>query len=336
MSLFGGSYKKVEARDIPYEIICYTGEVKHFFTHELIYDPQKAFSRNNNLRYCLDRDHLTTSEFLNFLEEMRTNNYILIDFETMYEIKDGKLNKKELFLPVNKKPFTLSLDDMSYDTTNLGIITKLIIDEDGEIKDYTESENKKVTSERESITILEEYLKKYPKFSYNNSKMCICVNGYNGILGYRIQENTEKAEKEREELKKVVQKLKQLGYTFASHSYTHSFINSVTPEFLVRDMKRWEKEIQSIVGDTKIFCFPGGIHDHTSYNDYLIRERYNLLLCVGLDLNKKGENGKTFKYIYRTPLDGNSLRTYPNMYRDIFEPSKIYDNTSRIIKYRNV
>ena len=101
-------------------------------------------------------------------------------------------------------------------------------------------------------------------------------------------------------------------------------------------MNRWDKEIREIVGDTKIYCFPGGIHDHTSYKDYLIRERYNLLLCVGLDLNKKGENTNKYKYLYRTPLDGNSLRMYPNMYREIFEPSKIYDNDTRLIKSRKI
>lgn len=324
---------KVKAERLPYNIVCYSGEVKHFFTHELIYSPQKAFSPKNSLRYAFDRDHLQTNEFVNFLDEMRLNDYVLIDINMLYTIKEGKVKKNTIYLPFNKKPFTLSLDDMSYDTSNRGIINKIILDENNELKDWTDCEEEKVTTRRESITILEEYLKKYPEFSINNSKMCICVNGYNGVLGYRIQGTNKDREEEIKSLTKVVEKLKNLGYTFASHSYSHSFINSISPEFLAKDMYKWQTEIEAVIGKTNIYSFPGGIHSAKSYKDAMIRDKFKILLCVGLDLKKPIENTENYVYIYRTPLDGNSLRTYPNMYRDIFEPSKIYDNTTRFKKY---
>lgn len=321
------------ADEMPYNLVSYTGEVKHFFTHELIYSSEKAFSKKNYLRYSFDRDHLTTTEFYNFLEEMRINNYVLIDFDMMYKIVDGKVIAKNLLLPLNKKPFTLSIDDMSYDTSNRGIINKIILDKNGEIKDFTYGENEEITSSRESITILENYLKTYPEFSINNSRICICVNGYDGVLGYRIQRDSQNREQEIEELTKVVNKLKSLGYTFACHSYSHSFVNAMSPEFIYKDLIKWKNEIEAVIGKTDIYCFPGGIHNAKGYNDYLIRDRYKILLCVGRNSHNEYEKSENFIYIYRTPLDGNSLRTYPNMYRDIFEPNKIYDNQSRFIKY---
>ena len=334
INCFSPVHTEAYCEEIPYNIVVYNGEVKHFFTHELIYSTQKAFSHSNNLRYCFDRDHFTVYEFRNFLEQMRLNDYVLVDFDMMYDIKDGNVIKKTLFIPAGKKPFTLSLDDMSYDTNNRGIINKIIVENDT-IKDYTQGEDIPITEDRESITILENYLKKYPEFSVNNSKMCICVNGYNGVLGYRIQKNNPDRDKEIEELKVVVNKLKSLGYTFASHSYSHAFINSVSSEFVSFDLKRWHEEIESVIGGSDIFCFPGGIHNVNSYNDRIIRQNFKILLCVGVDYNKPYEISDNYVYIYRTPLDGNSLRTYPNMYREIFEPDSIYDNEGRFIGYFN-
>ena len=333
-SIYSVNYSVPAKCDVPYNLVIYNGEVRHFFTHELIYSTEKAFSHNNVLRYSFDRDHLTTTEFIRFLDQMRLNDYVLIDFDMMYELKDGKLLSKQLFLPAGKKPFTLSLDDMSYDTTGRGIISKIIV-EDDTIKDYTKGEKEEVSTQRESITILEEYLKKYPAFSVNNSKMCICVNGYNGVLGYRIQKNNPNCEEEIKSLNVVVEKLKKSGYTFASHSYFHAFINSASSDFVKNDLQKWHDEIESVIGKSNIFCFPGGIHNAKGYNDYLIRQKFNIMLCVGLDYHKPYESGEKFIYIYRTPLDGNSLRTYPNMYREIFEPDTIYDNNGRFIGYFN-
>ena len=324
---------KVSKADMPYTVVAYDGEVRHFFTHELVYSPQKAFDKKNDLRYCFDKDHLLTTEYVNFLEKMRIHNYVLVDFDLLYEVRGNKVIKKPLYLPLNKKPFTISLDDMSYDTDNRGIINKLIVDENGELRDYSSNESEKVTTGRESITILEEYLKVHPDFSIKNSKMCICVNGYNGILGYRIQNGSPNRESETEELKKVVAVLKEKGYTFACHSYSHSFVPNCSPNFVSKDLYKWQTEIESVIGKTDIYCFPGGLHNARSYNDKIIQDRYKILLCVGLDMHSVYEQSENYVYLYRTALDGNSLRTYPNMYREIFEPNEIYDNKSRFIKY---
>lgn len=317
----------------PFNIVPYVEEVKHFFTHELIYEPSQAFSYNNHLRFCLDRDHFTCNEFIRFLDALRLNNYILVGLDDCYEEVNGMIRNKTLYLPIGKKPFTLSLDDMSYDTKNMGIVEKLLVDEKGEICDFVEEAKNQYGYERESITILESYLKKYPDFHYNNAKMCICVNGYNGILGYRLNKYTEKIEDE-ENCRKLVNALKKKGYIFGCHSYSHNYINSMSAYQVQQDINKWNNLLQDIVGETSIYCFPGGIHNAKKYNDkVIINNGFKLLLCVGIDLNKSYEKSDYYKYIYRIPLDGKSIRTYSNMYYKIFEPKKVYDNENRAVKF---
>ncbi len=62
----------------------------------------------------------------------------------------------------------------------------------------------------------------HPDFSFRGAKGVIALTGYEGILGYRTDELESPAfAKEKEEALKVVQALKDNGWSFASHGYGH-------------------------------------------------------------------------------------------------------------------
>ena len=314
---------EIETQKVENEI-----EIQHFFTHELIYDANKAFSTKNSLKNSFDRDHITCEEFKNILASLYENNFILVDIFDVYDEIDGKLVAKKDLDFNGKKPFILSFDDMTYDTKGRGIVEKLIV-VDGEIYDYASVEDKKFSKERDCITILEGFIKENPDFSYNGARATLCVTGYNGAFGHRVFSDTyltgNELEKEKENLITLIALLKEKGYKFASHSYGH--INSVfsSYETICKDVEKWKSEIGQYVGETQIYCYPGGAHKcGTSNNEFLKSSGFNIFLCTGNKLTQ-GEKQDSATYLYRHPLDGKSLRNCEKEYANFFSVEEIYD-----------
>lgn len=296
--------------------------IEHIFTHELVYDTAKAFSESNKLRNCFDKDHLTSREFKALLAELYGKDYVLVSIK---DAMDG------IALPFGKRGITLSFDDMTYDTTGRGCVDKIVL-KDGEICDYTRDAEPKITRERECIPILEEFIKEHPDFSPSGARATLCVNGYNGILGYRVtpdcRVSDEYMQNEREECAAVVNRLKQLGYTFASHTYYHKYFNSMSAEEIEKDIRQWKKYIEPIVGETDMLCFPAGEHSAKSAkNEIFIRNGFSVFLCVGEKATEYEKNRTDRTYIYRKPFDGTSLRLYKKQYAHIADTKKIYDGS---------
>ncbi|MBD5130983.1 MAG: polysaccharide deacetylase family protein [Clostridiales bacterium] len=300
-------------------------EVEYIFSHELVYDTAKAFAPTNKLRDCFDKDHLTAKEFKALLQSLYDNGYVLVSL-------DSVLSGAPIELPDGKKPLVLSFDDMTYDTTNRGCIDKLVL-KDGVLYDYTEHDEIQYTRERENVTILESFIEAHPDFSFAGGRATLCVNGYNGILGYRVtpdcKVSDEQVERDTADCKILVQYLKDLGYTFASHTYYHSYFNSVNAERLVKDCKAWQKYIEPIVGETRVLCYPAGQHKAGTYkNDIFKQYGFDTFLCVGSNAPTETErNDSGARYIYRRPFDGTALRLYGKLYKHLVDTAAIYDNS---------
>lgn len=117
-------------------LVAYNGPIEHLFFHPLLAYPSRTFDGDADSN-GFNQYFVTVSEFKKILSQIYANNYILIDFNALYDekVEDGKavLVHKELKLPANKKPLILSVDDVNYPnykSTN-GTISKLILDSDG-------------------------------------------------------------------------------------------------------------------------------------------------------------------------------------------------------------
>ena len=80
----------------------------------------------------------TVDEFCRILEEMYTRGYVLVSIYDVasYETQaDGTqvMKHQPIYLPEGKKPFVLSVDDVSYYEymTGHGFASKLVVGEDG-------------------------------------------------------------------------------------------------------------------------------------------------------------------------------------------------------------
>ncbi len=303
----------------------YVGKIEHIFTHELIFDTVKAYAPDNALRDCFDKDHLTAKEFKALLDELYKNGYVLVSL-------DKAISGEPLMLPRDKKPLVMSFDDMTYDTVDRGCIDRIVL-HGGKICDYTERAEPQMTRERENITILESFIETHPDFSIDGARATLCVNGYNGILGYRCTPDCRVSEQKQAEqiaaCKTVVAELKMRGYTFASHTYYHKYFNSCSAAMIEKDCAMWQNYIAPIVGTTRVLCYPAGEHKaRSAKNDIFKRYGFDVFLCVGnfagTDYERKSTDAK---YVYRLPFDGTALRLYRQAYEHLADTRTIYDGT---------
>ena len=95
---------------------------------------------------------------------------------------------------------------------------------------------------------------------------CLSLTGYQGILGYRTQTDTQSwsdaqeanRQKEIQAVKPIIAELKRTGWTFGSHTWGHIRLGTKSLESIQADTQRWFDEVGSLVGPTTILFYPHG------------------------------------------------------------------------------
>ena len=242
--------------------IKYNGAIEHIFFHSLIVYPDLAFDNIGHPANGYNMWFVTVDEFKNILPKLYERGYVLVNIKDVYKQDSiGKTVIQDVYLPEGKKPLILSQDDVNYyDYMKTdGFADRLVIDEDNQVSTLVRNKNneEQVTRDGDMVPIVDDFIKEHPDFSYRGAKGTLAITGYEGALGYRL-----KTEEEKEEAKKVAEKLKEDGWTFASHSYTHNgdgFFQGVQNyDNLKYDFTKWNDEIKPILGDTNLFISPFG------------------------------------------------------------------------------
>ena len=327
---FGNISKKIPLKK-------YVGEVEHIFTHALIAYPKLAYSSNMASDY--KRDCITTDQFRDLLIELYRNNYILVDINSIFEEKDGKIVKADLYLPEGKKPLVMSFDDIVYDSKKqkTGMIDKLALKNGQVVAKTTETWNggKTVFSKDEFVPILDEFVLSHPDFSFNGAKGTICLTGFDGILGYRTSSrNKINRVEEINEAKKVAEKLKETGWNFACHSFGHYHMKKISNEKFKEELSLWQSEVESIIGKTNVYVYPYGeweIFDEennfTEKHKMLTNAGFKFFCGVGVKnffgyLPFTKSNNKVL-FMDRTPIDGYTLTNKKEALSRLFDANKI-------------
>lgn len=317
--------------------------VTHFFTHALIAYPEIAFNENNPMRNSYDVDCITVDEFKRFLESIYNNDYMLIDIDSVYTVNGGTTVKNNFEFPHDKKPCILSFDDINYyiKKMNLGMNDKLIV-VDGQIATFTQNASEQINYDNECVTVLENFIKEHPDFSYNNAKGIINVTGFDGVLGYRTDRDSLDRDNEIIKAKQVADLLKDKNWKFACHSYGHYRMKSISVDKFILDTKDWIREVEPIVGKTNLYVYPYGeweINIETALSKkhkYLQECGFNMFFGVGTAgyFGRVPFEKTTFEkpmFMDRIPIDGNSLRNHKTLYSKMFDVEYVYDNEIRYI-----
>lgn len=242
------------------ELVKYDGPFYHVFFHSLIVYPELAFD-GDYMHEGYDMWMTTVSEFKNMLPQLYDRGFIL------YSMSDIKKDK-DVMLPPGKKPLIISIDDVCYYDymKNDGFAEKLIINDEGEVACQVRTPEGEtiITYDGDVMPILDQFVKEHPDFSYRGAKGVVAVTGYEGALGYRITdlEGQELAEAQNT-VKEIADVMKQNGWLFACHSYTHNDYfkdGGVAYDTLAKDTQWWEDTIAEYVLDPDIYISPFGYH----------------------------------------------------------------------------
>lgn len=273
--------------------------VEHLFFHPVIAYPEHAFSSAvpADRQKGLDDWMLTVDEYVKILQSVYEKGYIIVNMNDVWseytnESGQPRMQRNTLMLPEGKKPLIISFDDVNYYDYMLqeGFMSKLILGGDGDI--WAEGVNPftqetVITQDLDAVTILDKFVRQHPDFSLNGAKGCLCLTGYQGILGYRTQNDIDIAENsperpafdakraaEIEAVKPIIQRLKDTGWYFGSHSWGHinmSRTGENADARLKRDTLRWLEEVGSLIGPTQLLFYPHGARpdgDHDQGETY--------------------------------------------------------------------
>ena len=333
-------YKNKEATLVPYGAFESINEISHVFFHSLIVDTDKAFDGDymeNGYNYWMT----TVSEFKAMLNEMYQNGYVLVSIHDIVSEKkqeDGtvKMELGDLLLPPDKKPFVLSQDDTNFYEymKEDGFATRILIDENGYPACEVIRDGKSIIDrDFDVVPILEKFIEEHPDFSYHGARGLIGVTGYEGVMGYRTNEKEAPNYKELvEEATKTADRLKELGWEFASHSYGHGHMGKMSTAEVKQDSDHWDFDIASIVGKTDVLLYPYGEEIEDTLKKYTTDKypylyklgfRYFCGVCSYPWIQVQDE----YVRMTRRNLDGYTMHFYPERLSDLFDVSKVYDSS---------
>ena len=337
-----------EIEDNPAPVmVYYEGDLLNIFFHPLVARPEVAFT--GSMKDFFREWYVTADEFKKILNELYMDDYVLIHIDEFYDVSyvDGvkKVTSKKLLVPAGKKPMVISIDDLSYYefVRENGSVHKLVIDKNGGIAAWTNNANGgELSYDLDVVTIIEDFIRQHPDFSVRGAKGIIALTGYEGVLGYQTHAAYEGVRgnpsqkindpgyiKEVEGAIAVVNRLKELGWRFASHSWGHLNMPDVPMSWFMNDINRWEREVWPILGDTDLYIYPfgAGLESREEKHKVLREKNFNLFFGVGngLGYSERGE----YIYLTRKNIDGSYFRIFGNSDNKLFNIDKVIDKEFR-------
>lgn len=329
-------------------------QVTHIFYHSLIVDPSKAFDGDYK-QDGYDQVMTTMSEFNQITQTMYDRGYVMVSIYDLAQMdENGVMHGKKLYLPEGKTPFVLSQDDVCYyhSQDGDGIATKLVIDEEGKVRnEYVEDDGSISVGDYDVVPLIDRFVEAHPDFSYHGAKGIVALTGYNGILGYRTDIsyqtrpddlNDDKIawldahpdfdlETERAGAKAVADAMKAEGWIFASHTWGHKNMSSVSMERLETDTQNFKENVDPLIGGTDIIIFAFGA-DINNGGDYTGDEKFEYLKSQGYNYYCNVDSSKYFVQIRdsyfrmgRRNVDGYRMYYNPDMLSDLFDASAVFD-----------
>ncbi|MDR1217292.1 MAG: polysaccharide deacetylase family protein, partial [Oscillospiraceae bacterium] len=217
-----------------------------------------------------------------------------------------------------------------------------IVGYDGEIYSYgLDPDGKEVFSqELDAVPILDKFVEEHPDFSLGGVKGCIALTGYNGILGYRTQTDKDDTSPEFEAarqqeivfVKPVVERLKETGWYFASHTWGHINLEKYSLTSVKADSQRWQDEVEPLIGPTKLLIYPHGGRpdggDQVQTGEafrYYHSLGFRVFASVGIEPFSKIKTDISAVICDRMHADGSTLRHSRERYLKFYDATDVFD-----------
>ena len=262
-------------------LVLYEGPIRHVFLHSLVLYPEFFFPGESPAPSGYSDYFAFQSEFKAILPQLLERGYVLYSIHDIVRLNEnGVMERLDIYLPPDRMPLVLSKDDPTLHY-GIGFANRFIIDEDGELATevITPEGETIITYDGDVQLVLDQFVRENPEFSFRGVKGIIAATGYMGIFGYDLQ-----TEESRRDAIAIVERMKENGWLFANHSYSHSRSVFWSPNTQVSDIERdtqlWREIMMPIVGDTNIFIAPHGFLLRGAMRDAIINDGFNIYMMV--------------------------------------------------------
>ena len=331
-------------------------DVVNLSFHPLVADAERAFKQSKT-RDRNNRDYVSVDEFKKILQQMFENGYVLVSMDDLVEVTTDTagnvlFNTKTIYLPQGKTPFMLTETNVNYylslidgdkdgfgDQNGMGIANKLVLDESGNIQaEMVDSEGNTVVGAYDLVPILEQFIEENPSFSYKGARATLAVSGYDGLFGYRTNPGAvdtlgETAyAKEVENCKKLINALRNKGYTIACYTYGNSSYGSLSATEIQAELNKWTSEVTPILGevDTLVLAKKSDISDGNSYSGtkYETLRDFGFQYFMGFSSAGGSWADITNEYFRqgRVLVMGSTMKYNPGWFEGMFKVDSVLDS----------
>lgn len=337
---------------IPEETVKWTeyDTVEILALRPLIIEPGLAFDGDDYAAAANDA-MLTADEFKIMLDQLYSNNYVLVDADALYEA-DGSY--REFIVPSGKKPLIIVLDSLNYYVTRResGNAWNLVIDEKGQVSTLYQTADGDMKTEREAeaVGILDAFVEKHPDFAYDGAKGVISLTGYECLFGYVVSSeqaaarnaaltshgyaaedwSEDRLAQERKQAEEIINELKAKGWFFASSTWGNINIRDASMDTVQADTRLWLEHIGSITGEVDILNYPYGafVSGSDERLAYLREQGFRFLTGQGSTPYRIFGSGGL--YADKLQISGYGLRQPEQSgLGRLLDTAAIYDNASR-------
>lgn len=316
--------------------------VSHLFFHSLVADPERAFDGDEDSAGYLDY-MVTIDEFNEIIQQVYDRDYILVSPHDLYTTNsDGSVENKPLELPEGKKPLVLSFDDLSYYEymEGDGFADRLVLEGDEVLHEYTDANGETHTGDYDFVSLLDKFVEENPDFSHNGAKGVVALTGYNGIFGYRTSdlayaETNDDIAQDKETAQDIADAMKDSGWEFATHSWGHINYTSSPLSFIQEDHKKWQREVEPLIGETDLLIYPfgadiAGVEDYGGEKfSYLNDQGVNAFFGIDTSVPAWGQLEPDYLRQARINVDGISLKNAiegkSETVSEFFDPASVLD-----------
>lgn len=325
--------------------------------HVLIEDMARA-KKDTEYGGLYNKNFVTTAEFSKILQQLYDNGYVLVDFDSFVDTKTD-INSNEqfetgtMYLPADKKPVMITETMVNYfnymisgdddgvgDANGDGFASKLVLDENGDIKaEYITAEGQTLVGNYDLVPILEDFIKAHPDFSYRGARAILAFTGHEGVFGYRCNTSyisTKGQEFYNQEVagaKEIANALREKGYTLASYTYKNQNYMNFNANNIKDDMTKWTQEVTTVIGevDTFVFAQQGNLTDYTGSSfDVMYKSGFRYFISNATTATSATTTiNTTYVRQNRLMVTGNSMAWNPSWFTGLFNCSAVLDSAVR-------
>lgn len=307
----------------------YTGDVAHIFFHSLIVYPEMVFKDKETASGGYNAGFAEKQELEKILPQLYERGYVLYSLDEIWEMTAEGMQRKKIMLPVGKKPLVLSVDDVAYAYGD-GFAQRLSVDEKGELIYQVKDPRGETVymPDGDVMGVVDAFVKEHPDFSYQGHKGTIALTGFQGAFGYDY-EDAEQAE----QIRLVSSALKERGWSFACHSYTHNRVNNFygpgcSEEKISYDVNKWVQQVAPCIGSTRLFIAPFGYRVQQPALQCILDAGFQVYCTV--DDKVYNELNKDYALMSRIEIGGYSMTYYKEtLNRLFFNVDEVFDAEGR-------